>query len=420
MADLVFSNWLLYVNLAIPFAIALYFAITHQHYTWVEFAAQVGLTLTIIIGFFFIGYSSQDITTVSYNSGKVNNIVFEEEWDELVHYQESYSCGTTKSPRTCYRNKTRIDHHTPDYYLEHDFGTTNIDESEYQLSKHEFGDTITDSGHSGQISVGDGRTFTAIPNKIIPVVVPTSGINYIYASKSNIIKSYKHKDLEKKYKHELVKYPDLYTDRYGNHTFERTFNGHLINPVDRARLNEQLYSYASMRGKDKEVNPIIYFTTADDREFTYVIKGFYRDAHKNDAVLVVSVDKNGTINWIDSFGFTKSAEFLVANKNIDKNVSTLAVSFNKNIEQYWKRTPMEEYKYLSGDIDLPLGYEIFLVVLNIIGSFVVFRLLLINRESKGGHYYGRHENDGVRFWDFMPSIVREFFGKIFGKSDRRW
>jgi hypothetical protein len=401
---------LLYVNITIPFGIALYFAITHQHYTWVEFSAQVALTMFILIGFFFIGYSAQDITTTSYNSGKVNSIVFEEEWTELVHYTESYSCGTSKSPRTCYRPRTRQDFHPDDFYLTHDFGTTNISESQYNLAKLQFGDSQTDSDHSGQISSGDGRTYTAIPNKIIPVVDTESGINYVYAAKSNIIKSFKHKDLEKQYAKELTSYPSLYEEANGNYTFERLINGHLINPVDRAKLNKELYEYASIRGAVKEVNPIIYFTTATDREFTYVVKGFYRDAHKNDAVLVVSVDKNGTVNWTDSFGFTKSAEFLVANRNIDKNVSTLANMFIQNVEKHWKRTPMEEYKYLSGEIDLPLGFEIFLVMLNLIGSFVLFRLMLINTESKGGF---SHDNYTKRFWGFIPSNIRQYIGNIF-------
>jgi len=411
MAELVFSNWLLYINIAIPIAIALYFVLTHRHYTWVEFAAQVGLTMTILIGFFFIGYSSQDITTVSYNSGKVNKVMYEEEWDERVTYQESYSCGTTKSPRTCYRTKTRIDHHDDYFYLNHDFGITTISEEQFNLASREFGQSQVSSDHYNQVSFGDGRTFEAIPNKIIPVVDTESGINYVYASKSNIIKSYKHKELEKQYKNELATYPGMYEDRYGNYTFDRVINGHLINPVDRQLINRQLYEFASIFGKIKEVNPIVYFTSAKDREFAYVIKGFYRDAHKNDAILIVSVDKNGTLNWVDSFGFTKSAEFFVANRNIEGNIDTLTQGFIHNIQMYWKRTPMEEYKYLSGDIDLPIGYEIFLVVLNIIGSFVVFRLMLINSETKGGWYEAR-ENFAKRFWDILPNSIVAPLNKI--------
>ena len=410
MTDLVFSNSLLYINLAIPFAIALYFAITNKHYTWVEFSAQVALTLTILIGFFYIGYASQDIITTCYNSGKVDKIVYKEEWKELVHYQEAYSCGTSKQPMTCYRPATRIDDHPDHFYLSHDFGTTDISREQYNLAKSEFGESQTDSHHSGQISIGDGRTFESAPNVIIPVVDTQSGINYVYASKHNIIKSNKYLDLEKKYSKELVPYPSLYEDKHGNYTFDRVFNGNLINFKDRAELNKQLYEYASIMGKVKEVNPIIYFTSAPERDFAYVVKGFYKDAHKNDAVLVVSVNKDGSINWIDSFGFTKSAEFFVYNRNIDKNISSLAKNFTANINMYWKRTPMEDYKYLSGEIDLSLNFEIFLILLNIVGSFVLFRVFLINGESKGG-WRNSSENYGKKFWDFVPEKYRNFIKK---------
>jgi hypothetical protein len=154
-------------------------------------------------------------------------------------------------------------------------------------------------------------------------------------------------------------------------------------------LNLQLEEYASLKGSVKEVNPIIYFTTAEDREFTAVVKGFYRDAHKNDAVLVVSVT-NGEINWIDSFGFTKNAEFFVANRSIEQDVSkdtfksvsnaeNFVARFSYNIDHHWKRTPMEEYKYLAGDIDLPLWFEIMTVLLNVVGSFLAFRFMFNNR-----------------------------------------
>lgn len=421
MVDLILSNWLLWINIAIPFTIALYFVLTNRQYTWVEFLAQVGLTSGILVLFFFIGYSNQDITTTSYESGRAYQVVYEEEWDELVHYQESYSCGTPKIPRTCYRSKTRIDNHPDDFYLKHDFGTSSISESQYRLSAREFGYTQTDSGHSGQVSHGDGRTFVATPNKIIPVVQATSGINYVYASRSNIIKSNEYKDLETQYKSELVAYPPIYEDKYGNRTFNRVINGHLVHPDIRKALDTYLAEYASIQGRVKEVNPIIYFTTATSRDFTYVIKGFYKDAHKNDAVLVVSIDKNtGDLNWVDSFGFTKSAEFFTANRSIQSDmgaginfkhlnvngtsdVMSFVMRYRYNIDHYWKRTPMEDFKYLAGDIDLPLGYEIFLVLINLIGSAALFRFMMINPGSKDGtRYY-----NNIRFWDFIPLHIRE-------------
>jgi hypothetical protein len=389
MFEIITSNYLLWINIAIPFAIGIYFALTHQEYTAKEFAIQAGITSIVLFIMFSIGYVSQDISTTSYNSGKVNKIVYEEEWTELVHYTEQVCSGSGKT-RSCHTvYKTRRDHHPDEYYLVHDFGTSYISEGQWNKSKNEFGYNQTDDGHMGQVSYGDGRTWEANPNKIIPVASTDTSINYVYAAKTNIIKSSKFKDLEKRYQKELVKYPEMYEDEYGNTNFRRVINGHLVSPDIHEMLNLQLEEYASLKGSVKEVNPIIYFTTAEDREFTAVVKGFYRDAHKNDAVLVVSVT-NGEINWIDSFGFTKNAEFFVANRSIEQDVSkdtfksvsnaeNFVARFTYNITQHWKRTPMEEYKYLAGDIDLPLWFEIMTVLLNVVGSFLAFRFMFNNR-----------------------------------------
>ena len=378
MFEIITSNYLLWINISIPFAIGIYFFITHQEYSLKEFAIQVALTAFVMLGMFSIAYVSQDIITTSYESGKADKFVYEEEWTELVHYTESYSCGTSKSPRTCYRNKTRQDYHPDEYYISHDFGTTYISKSQWLQSKEEFGSSQTGSSHSGQISWGDGREYTAVPNKIIPVVDTSSGINYVYAAKTNIIKSANFKDLEARYKSELVPYPAIFTDIYGNRNFTRVINAGLIDANISAKMNIQLEEFASTYGKSKEVNPIVYLTTSTDREFAYVVKGFYRDAHKNDAVLVVGVDKNGSVNWTSSFGFTKSAEFLVSNENMT-DINQLVPTFTNNIMKHWKRTPMEDYKYLSADIDLPLWFEALVVLLNVIGSALIFRFMFNNR-----------------------------------------
>jgi hypothetical protein len=385
--EILLANYLLWVNIAIPFAFGIYFFFTHQEYDTKEFAIQVAFTTTILWIMFFLGYSVQDISTTSYESGKVNSIVYEEEWTELVHYIDTVCTGSGKYRSCISTPRTRHDFHPDSYYLQHDFGSTSINEHQWNKAKNDFDSSQTDSGHSGQSSYGDGRTYTSIPNKTIPVVSESSDINYIYASKTNIIKSAVHKDLEKRYHKELVQYPELNEDTYGNYTFNRVFNAHLVDDKLAKQLNNFLSTYASLKGHSKQVNPIVYFTTATDREFVYVIKGYYRDAHKNDAVLVVSVT-DGNVNWIDSFGLTKNAEFFVQNRAIEQKIEAVKSDvevfqlfslYRDNIDKHWKREPMSNYKYLSGDIDLPIGYEIFIVLFNLVGSFFLFRYFFNTR-----------------------------------------
>lgn len=373
MFEILLNNYLLWLNILIPIAIGIYMVSTHQKYSIKEFFAQSALTTAILLIAYGIGYASQDIYTKSYLNSKVNKFVFEEEWTELVHYTEQVCTGSGNSRSCISVPRTRHDFHPDNFYITSDIGTTSISESHYKKASREFSQVQVDDGHIGQVSYGDGRTFEVTPNKIIPYVGADFGINYVYASKTNIIKSKDLKDLQTKYHKELKSYPEVYEDAYGNPTIYRVINSELIDKRVADEMNQKLSVYASIKGKTKEVNPLVHLTTADSREMTEVIKGHYKDAHKNDAVLVVSLDKNGSVKWIDSFGFTKNVEFFTQNRNIkDLNVSEFLVNINK----YWKRIPMEEYKYLVGEIDIPWWYELMVVLLNLIGSFFLFRWMI--------------------------------------------
>lgn len=385
MFDLLFSNYLLWFNIAIPFGIGLYLLLTTKgEYALKEFGIQFALTTVILFSAFSIAFYSSDIYTKSYNNGSVNNFVYEEEWTELVHYTEQECSGSGKNQVCRTVNKTRRDHHPDNYYINSSIGSFSIDREEYRNSVRDFGEKTTGFGHFDQVSFGDGRTFESTPNKIVPVVKTYDSINYVYASKTNIIKSSELKDLERTYKNELYPYPELTNSKYGNPTFNRVFNSNLI-PFA-AAINEKLSVFASIYGAPKEVNPIIYVTTAPTREFAAAIKGFYKDAHKNDAILVVGIDQNKTVRWSSGIALTKSENFIVDSQHLvgynlnDLNASLkLEQDFERLVLTTYKRTPMTEYKYLASDFELPLWFELTIIFLNVIGSFFAFRFFLKNR-----------------------------------------
>ena len=109
-------------------------------------------------------------------------------------------------------------------------------------------------------------------------------------------------------------------------------------------------------------NPMIYLTTSTNREFAYVVKGFYQDKHFEDAMLVISVTNN-KINWIEPLSLSKSAEFKVYSTDLTDNFDDLVPKFGEVIKKYWKTPNLEDYNYLAGDINLPLWYEIIIVII---------------------------------------------------------
>lgn len=369
MTEILLNNYLLWINILIPFAIALFLYITNKEYSLKEFGIQSSLSIVIVLGMFYLGYGFSDVSTTSYKSTKVNKFVYEEEWSELVRYSESYKCGKG----TCTRTLTRIDHHPDSYYITSSYGTSSISKSNYLSAAKDFGEMQTDSGHMGQVSFGNGRTFQITPSRNIVFADSESEVNYVYASKTNIIKSSKFKDLEERYKKELVNYPEIYKDpsQYGTPNFRRVINSKLVSQ----EISDKLQKDLEQLSVNFPGNPMIYLTSSPDREFAYVVKGYLKDAFFNDAMLVVGV-KDDKILWTEAFSIKPSAEFKVYSTNLTDNFSELSQKYSEVLKQYWTAPNLEDFKYLAGDIDLPLWYEAIIVLLNIVGSFFVFRYML--------------------------------------------
>ena len=204
MLDILLNNYLLLINILLPFGIGLYFVLTHIEYSLKEFSIQVSLTTVILIFAFWIGYNVNDVYTKSYKTNSVSKFIYEEQWTEKVTYSDSYKCGKS----TCYATKTRYDYHPDKYYIVANTGAiAEISRHNYQKAIEKFGEVKIKSYQLNQSSYGDGRTFESIPSEVIPFADYDREINYIYASETNIIKSGAFKDLETQYKDELVNYP---------------------------------------------------------------------------------------------------------------------------------------------------------------------------------------------------------------------
>jgi len=369
MLGLLLNNYLLIINILIPFLLGLYFVLKHKEYSAKEFGIQIGITCVILISAFGIGYGVSDIYTQSYSTTKINKFVYEESWTERVTYTETYSCGKS----TCTRTKVRYDYHPDRYYYTTDVDTiftNSISKKQYQKAKDEFGEILTKRSHSDQSSYGDGRIYDVYPNKNIVHSYVNSELNYIYASKKNIIKSPEFKYLEENYKSELIQYPKFFSDTYGNNNFNRIINSHLIDKEIKDKLQKDLEQLSI----NLNTNPILYLTTSIDRNFAYVVKGYYKDMYYNDAMLVIGV-KDNKIIWIEPISLSKSAEFKVHSTNLTDNFNDLIPKFSDVIKNYWQKPNLEEYSYLSGDIDLPFWYELLIVIINIIGSYLAFRFM---------------------------------------------
>lgn len=370
MLDILLNNYLLLINITIPFAIGLFFVTTHKEYSLKEFGIQISLTTFILICAFWLGYGANDVYSKSYVNTNVKKFVYEEEWTERVQYTEYYDCGKSR----CSRIKIRYDHHPDSYYIVSDYSLFNssISKRDYFNAAFDFGEMKVDDRHANQSSYGNGRTYEVIPKRNIVFSGEQMEVNYIFASKTNIIKSSSFKDLEKQYKSELVEYPEITNDstQYGTKNFKRVINAHLIDKAIAIKLQSDLEKLSiNFQG-----NPMIYLTSSEDRNFAYVVKGFYKDMYFNDAMLVIGV-KDNKILWTEPVSISKSAEFKVYSTNLTDNFQDLIPKFSEVLKTHWVKPNLDDFKYLAGDIDLPLWYEILIVIINLVGSFFVFRYM---------------------------------------------
>ena len=374
MFDILINNYLLIINILIPFMLGFVFLLMHKKYSLNEFLIQSAFTTFVLFAAFSIGYSSLDIYTKTYGTTKIKKVVYEESWTEKVTYTESYSCGKGGKD-TCYRTKTRYDYHPDEYYYTTNsiFERKSLSKKEYEVFKEEFGEYLTNRRQSNQVSYGDGRIYEINLTKDIVHSFTKRELNYIYASKKNIIKSPSIKELETMYANELVEYPKFKNGYYSNTTFDRIINKHLIDKELAKKLQDQL----ELISINLNANPMIYLTTSTSREFAYVVKGFYQDKYFDDAMLIISVTDN-KINWIEPLSLSKSASFKVHSTDLTDNFDDLVAKFKNVIDQHWEAPNLEDYSYLAGDINLPLWYEILIVILNIIGSFFLFRYMFEN------------------------------------------
>ena len=391
MFEIILVNFGFWFNLLIPVVVALYLVLTHKEYIWKEFGIQAVATLAYVGIIYALLFSvTTDIVDTNYYNGKIQSSTYYEEWKEEVTYTETYSCGTSKDPRTCTRIKTRIDYHAPYYQIETNLGEIiSIKRSDWLKTKREFGAKHVDIQRSGQVSFGDGDKYISYPNKNIPTSVGYNYENLVAAANDNVI----HVKVSKETVQQLVKkgkvrdYPVLYKGVYGETLLNRVIDttGSLKNSG--SVLNE-LNEISTLVGKSKQANPILYITN-EDISIKEAISQHWKMGKKNDVTLILGVDTDGIIQWSDVICFTNNTDFKVGMqkdfKGMNINDKEVLSTFHDNINNGFVRKPMKEFEYLKENITLGWEWQLSILLGNILLSgFITYKFL--NNYSRKRNY----------------------------------
>jgi hypothetical protein len=388
MFAIIIQNPMLWVNLCIPFGVGLFLLLTNNSYNIKEFGVQMGVTIFVLFVAYLIlfGATTNLISKVYYNS-KVTQITYYEEWTELVHYteQQCSGSGTKKICTTIY--KTRKDYHSPYWEITSSSGNTlSIESGEFKQAEQKYGSRFTSVYHSGKCSYGDGNSYVVSPTEIIPFVSSSEEVNYVKAV-NNIARADTLPQKIEMYKKQgqLLEYPSLMMGEYGSRTIQRVLVAKGV-LVSTSKLDRKIQDFASDVGSFKQINPMIYIVSGQNREFVSVLKAYWVNGAKNDSILVLNVDKNGIVEWSDVIAWTKNTNFLVDNTKIYKGLNIndpqLFELYYNQIMRNWVRTPMKEFKYLSSNIDLSFTIELSLILVNLILSVVAFWFFM-NSETFG-------------------------------------
>ena len=392
--DIMIANPLLWVNIAIPFVIGVILVLSKFDYTPKEFAIQFSITFVVLFLMYLIAFgTSANLFHKVYYNTSVNTITYFEEWDEKVTYTEE-QCSGSGDKRTCRTvTKTRIDHH-PEYWELADKlgGTMNVEESDYLKARAKYGAKFEDLYHSDQVSYGDGDSYVVTVTDIVPHVQSHEEVNYVKAVKYNIIKAETFPKKIEMYKKDgqLLEYPSIMLGDIGNYNIERvlTAKNVLINDYN---MSKSLENYASVMGPVKQVNPLIYIVKNQSPEFVEILKAYWVNGAKNDAILILNINNDNNITWSDTIAWTKSPAFKVQNQSIYKGLNIndpkVIQLYISQIQLNFKRTSMKEFEYLKHNIDLSFTAEMVILLINLLLSGAAFVYFTINdpfRSSKFG------------------------------------
>jgi len=380
--EIVFANFGFYFNLLLPVASALYLAMTHKEYIWKEFGIQAGATFVFVVLIYSLLFSTTtDLIDNEYWSAKVSKFEYYEEWKEEVTYTESYSCGSSKNPKTCTRTKTRIDYHPPYWQITtSNDETVRITKSEYRSASKQFGHKEVNISRYNQVSWDDGDKYVSVPNIVIPTAVSHTYENLVKAVKSNVVHTkVPQSDIDLALKAGTLRdYPTRYKDKFGAPKLNRFID---VTGVVKSDYINPLNDMSIAIGQVKQGNPIIYVVN-EPRSFTDVISQHWAKGKKNDITLVVGVDDSGVVVWSDVITYTNNTDFIVDMQNdfigldMNKDSTKILEIYKKHVHNQYVRKPMKEFAYLKDNITLEWYWQLLIFLMNAaLTTFITWKFL---------------------------------------------
>lgn len=278
-------------------------------------------------------------------------------------YEESYECrcrmvtkyrtvnGKRESYRdkecdTCYRT-----HYTVKWNCQTTIGNFLID-SRDSLSNAVY--ATPDPARYTSIAIGD------------PAARTNTYTNYVQAIPNSLFTQYGDNGF---FDNLIPPYPDKIYDFYRN--------DHFLSPgfafTDSRQWNDDLGRMLADLGAKKQVNAIVVIAKTQNQRYALALQDKWQGANKNDVVLVIGSTDGKSIDWVHVISWTKKEIFKVQLRDEIMNLklidrTQIVPVLAKNIAENYERRKMEEFEYLSDQIDPPT-WSLWLLTILLIGGY---------------------------------------------------
>lgn len=336
-----------------------------------ESMIQIGATFLLTLLIFFTFFSFSNLKDISIFNGSVKEVIFEEPYTEEYDVEV---CSGTGENEVCH-TETREQRISAKYYLittNHE--TVQLNSSKYHKYVQLFGNQYEekvyrpDQTYSSK-SRGEGDIWHVSPTFIKPTAIEHDVVNYIKASESTILTKKLNPERNPDDAKQLRPYPSIYDSGYGEIEINRILNPAMVNTLN---LNKNLNLLCSQIGAKLEVNVIVYVTRNVTRDFPSYVEYNWESWKKNDVVVFINLDNLDNITWSYIQAFTKHTLFgIELRDNIqkiekwDENQVFNAIKKQFSNPAYkpngFKRTSMEEFKYLVNEIEISIWWWVIFI-----------------------------------------------------------
>lgn len=346
--------------------------------SWAEVGINFAGVALLVSGVWFAG-SYGSITDTEIWNGSV--VAKQREHDKYVRsYQcncRSYSCGTSKSPRTCTTCSTCYeDHYTATWTATLNFGGApyRLVLDHYDTTSRRRRNNKPDPSIYLNCAVGQ------------PASIEQTYTNYVQAVPDSLFNNQMDDQV---YADKIPEYPRVYGKYKINRvlTVDSNVPSHLLTALNE-RLNENLKTL----GPQKQANIIVIVTGIKDAGYRYAVENAWVGGKKNDIVVFLGMDETQML-WagVMTFALNKGNELFQVTlrdrlnnfaKTNEFEPNEVADIISKTAFELFDRISMEEFQYLEDQIQPPTWVIILAVFLSIGGSI---GLSFVMRRVEIGH-----------------------------------